>query len=105
MIVGAVGNLIKHSFSSIIIAVYMIMSVVAVREWCPCSNVLFAFSFGAATLAVEVRTPTEEQKIIIQRYASFMHSFLGRGVCESRSRVFGPLLTRYPIQSISSLES
>ncbi|KAJ9096817.1 hypothetical protein QFC21_005088 [Naganishia friedmannii] len=37
-------------------------------------------SFGAATLAVEVRTPTEEQKMIIQKYASFMHSYLGRGV-------------------------
>ena len=57
-------------------------------------------SFGAATLAVEVRTPTEEQKVIIQRYASFMHSFLGRGVCKLR----GPFMQHLP-DSFRSLSS
>lgn len=45
--------------------------------------------FGVATIGVEVRTPTEEQKSMIQTYASFMHSFLGRGVCESPSHLSG----------------
>lgn len=45
--------------------------------------------FGVATIGVEVRTPTEEQKRFIQTYASFMHSFLGRGVCEFPSDLLG----------------
>jgi hypothetical protein len=39
-------------------------------------------SAGALIVFLEVRTPTEHQKSIVHQYASFMHSFLGRGVCE-----------------------
>ncbi|OXC69192.1 hypothetical protein AYX13_02136 [Cryptococcus neoformans] len=60
-IVGGVGSLIKHHFSSIIIGIYEIV-------------------IGAVIIFLEVRPPSEEHKAIIQKYASFMHSFLGRGV-------------------------
>ncbi|KAL0254122.1 hypothetical protein I308_101502 [Cryptococcus tetragattii IND107] len=60
-IAGGVGSLIKHHFSSIIIGIYEILT-------------------GAVIIFLEVRPPTEEHKAIIQKYASFMHSFLGRGV-------------------------
>lgn len=40
-------------------------------------------STGAVIIFLEVRPPTEEHKAIIQKYASFMHSFIGRGVCKS----------------------
>lgn len=40
-------------------------------------------SIGAVIVFLEVRPPSEEHKAIIQKYASFMHSFLGRGVCKS----------------------
>lgn len=38
---------------------------------------------GIITIFFEIRTPTDQQKELIHRYASFMHSFVGRGVCES----------------------
>ena len=62
-IAGGVGSLINHSFSSIIIGIYEGIA-------------------GALIIFLEVRPPTEEHKALIQRYASFMHSFIGRGVCE-----------------------
>ncbi len=40
------------------------------------------YSAGLITIGLEIRTPTEQHKILIGRYASFMHSFGGRGVCE-----------------------
>jgi hypothetical protein len=43
---------------------------------------------GGATVAMEVRAPTEEQKELVQKYASFMHSFIGRGVCELSKSLF-----------------
>ena len=39
-------------------------------------------SAGAITIFLEVRAPTEEHKALVHKYASFMHSFIGRGVCE-----------------------
>lgn len=39
-------------------------------------------SAGGLTIALEVRSPTEHQKKVVHDYASFMHSFLGRGICE-----------------------
>lgn len=39
-------------------------------------------SAGAIIILLEVRSPTEQQKALVHQYASFMHSFLGRGVCE-----------------------
>lgn len=32
---------------------------------------------------LEIRAPTEEQKALMHKYASFMHSFIGRGVGKS----------------------
>ncbi|KAK1925088.1 Golgi apparatus membrane protein TVP15 [Papiliotrema laurentii] len=60
-IAGGVGSLIHHSFSSIIIGIYEVLA-------------------GAITIFLEIRAPTEEQKALIHKYASFMHSFVGRGV-------------------------
>lgn len=62
-IAGGIGSLINHSFSSIIIGIYEVIA-------------------GALIIFLEVRPPTEEHKALIQQYASFMHSFIGRGVCE-----------------------
>lgn len=39
-------------------------------------------SAGAVIIFLEVRSPTEQQKQLVHNYASFMHSFLGRGVCK-----------------------
>lgn len=39
-------------------------------------------SAGAIVLFLEIRKPTEHQKALVSKYASFMHSFIGRGVCE-----------------------
>ncbi|KAK4687756.1 hypothetical protein P7C73_g2364, partial [Tremellales sp. Uapishka_1] len=60
-IAGGVGSLIKHEFSSIIIGIYEVLA-------------------GAIIMFLEVRSPTEEHKALVQKYASFMHSFIGRGV-------------------------
>ncbi|ORX33795.1 Golgi apparatus membrane protein TVP15 [Kockovaella imperatae] len=60
-IAGGVGSLLNHSFSSIIIGIYEVIA-------------------GAMIIFLEVRTPTEEHKELVHRYASFMHSFVGRGV-------------------------
>ncbi|KAK8869587.1 hypothetical protein IAR55_000154 [Kwoniella newhampshirensis] len=60
-IAGGVGSLIKHHFSSIIIGIYEVLA-------------------GAIVIFLEVRPPTEEHKALIQKYASFLHSFVGRGV-------------------------
>ncbi|WVQ78466.1 hypothetical protein IAT38_000552 [Cryptococcus sp. DSM 104549] len=60
-IAGGVGSLIKHHFSSIIIGIYEVL-------------------IGAIIIFLEVRPPTEEHKALIHNYASFMHSFIGRGV-------------------------
>ncbi|ORY29959.1 Golgi apparatus membrane protein TVP15 [Naematelia encephala] len=60
-IAGGIGSAIHHSFSSIIIGVYEILT-------------------GAIIIFLEVRAPTEHQKTLIHKYASFMHSFIGRGV-------------------------
>ncbi|KAL7424210.1 hypothetical protein Q5752_001796 [Cryptotrichosporon argae] len=60
-IAGGVGSLIHHSFSSIIIGVYEVL-------------------IGAVLVFLEVRPPTDEHKALVAQYASFMHSFLGRGV-------------------------
>ncbi|KAI9637952.1 Golgi apparatus membrane protein TVP15 [Dioszegia hungarica] len=61
MIAGGVGSLINHSFSSIIIGVYELL-------------------FGVVTIGLEIQVPTEEQKALVHKYASFIHSFVGRGV-------------------------
>ncbi|WWC69234.1 uncharacterized protein I206_103171 [Kwoniella pini CBS 10737] len=60
-VAGGVGSLIHHSFSSIIIGIYEVL-------------------IGAIIIFLEIRTPTEEHKALIHKYASFMHSFIGRGV-------------------------
>ncbi|WVN86668.1 uncharacterized protein L203_101839 [Cryptococcus depauperatus CBS 7841] len=60
-VAGGVGSLIKHNFSSIIIGLYEVL-------------------IGAVVIFLEIRTPTEEHKTLVHKYASFMHSFLGRGV-------------------------
>ncbi|EIW70201.1 hypothetical protein M231_01642 [Tremella mesenterica] len=60
-IAGGVGSLIHHSFSSIIIGIYEVVA-------------------GAITIFLEIRKPTEEHKALVHKYASFMHSFIGRGV-------------------------
>ena len=39
-------------------------------------------SIGAIVIFLEIRAPSEEQKVLVHRYASFMHSYIGRGVCE-----------------------
>ncbi|WWC60884.1 uncharacterized protein I303_103460 [Kwoniella dejecticola CBS 10117] len=60
-VAGGVGSLINHSFSSIIIGIYEVL-------------------IGAIIIFLEIRTPTEEHKALVHKYASFMHSFIGRGV-------------------------
>ncbi|GFZ45801.1 hypothetical protein JCM24511_03531 [Saitozyma sp. JCM 24511] len=60
-IAGGVGSLIHHSFSSIIIGIYEVLA-------------------GTIIIFLEARTPTEEHKALVHKYASFMHSFVGRGV-------------------------
>ncbi|WWD16151.1 hypothetical protein CI109_100576 [Kwoniella shandongensis] len=60
-VAGAIGSLINHSFSSIIIGIYEVIA-------------------GALIVFLEVRPPTEEQKALVHKYASFLHSFVGRGV-------------------------
>jgi hypothetical protein len=62
-IAGGIGSIINLSFSSIIIGLYEILA-------------------GVVVLGMEVRKPTEQQKAVVAQYASFMHSFIGRGVCE-----------------------
>ncbi|WVR05362.1 hypothetical protein IAU60_002376 [Kwoniella sp. DSM 27419] len=59
-IAGGIGSLINHSFSSIIIGIYEVL-------------------IGAIIVFLEVRPPTEEHKALVHKYASFMHSFVGRG--------------------------
>ncbi|BEI81722.1 hypothetical protein CcaverHIS002_0208820 [Cutaneotrichosporon cavernicola] len=61
MIAGAVGCFINLSFSSIIIGIYEILA-------------------GVVVLGMEVRQPSEQGKALVSHYASFMHSFIGRGV-------------------------
>jgi hypothetical protein len=75
-IAGGVGSLIYHSFSSIIIGIYEIMYVSYKEIWSD------RYSAGALIIFLEVRTPTEQQKTLVHQYASFMHSFIGRGVGE-----------------------
>lgn len=58
-------------------------------------------SAGAITIFLEVRAPTEEQKSLIQKYASFMHSFIGRGVCEFFTSYYTNVLGT-DVQSTSS---
>ena len=48
----------------------------------PPGNLCFVCSIGAIVIFLEIRAPTDEQKVLVHRYASFMHSFIGRGVCE-----------------------
>ncbi|TYJ51655.1 hypothetical protein B9479_007760 [Cryptococcus floricola] len=60
-VAGGIGSLIKHHFSSIIIGIYEVL-------------------IGAVIIFLEVRPITEEHKALVHKYASFMHSFLGRGV-------------------------
>ncbi|RSH93893.1 Late Golgi vesicles protein [Saitozyma podzolica] len=99
-IAGGVGSLIHHSFSSIIIGIYEVLRnadavcfphrpstdphlvytshLVNTRPLpplCPPHH-----SAGAVIIFLEARTPTEEHKALVHKYASFMHSFVGRGV-------------------------
>ncbi|TXT10258.1 uncharacterized protein COLE_04192 [Cutaneotrichosporon oleaginosum] len=60
-IAGGIGSIINLSFSSIIIGVYEILA-------------------GVVVLGMEVRKPSKHQKALVAQYASFMHSFIGRGV-------------------------
>lgn len=46
-------------------------------------------SAGAVVLFLEVRKPTEQHKALVSQFASFMHSFIGRGVCEYRLSLGG----------------
>ncbi|KAL1411039.1 hypothetical protein Q8F55_001986 [Vanrija albida] len=61
VIAGGIGSLIHLKFSSIIIGIYELLA-------------------GAVILALEVVSPTEQQKALVHSYASFLHSFVGRGV-------------------------
>ncbi|EJT50840.1 hypothetical protein A1Q1_07990 [Trichosporon asahii var. asahii CBS 2479] len=60
-IAGGVGSIINLSFSSIIIGVYELI-------------------FGAGLIALELVPSADHYSAQIARYASFLHSFLGRGV-------------------------
>jgi len=61
LITDSVGHLILHSFSDIIIGIYGIL-------------------FGALLIALEVYTPPPNYVLTLYRYASFLFSFVGRGV-------------------------
>jgi len=73
LVTGAVGNFIAHSFSSIIIGIY-------------------ALVLGAIILGLELVPIPPRYVSLIGHYASFLHSFAGRGVCYV---LFGILLLNH----------
>lgn len=64
-------------------------------QWTRLSNVQ-SHRAGAIVVFLEVRAPTEDQKALVHRYASFMHSFVGRGACEF-------IIVRFDLRFESSL--
>ncbi|KAG8863545.1 hypothetical protein FRB96_008285 [Tulasnella sp. 330] len=61
LLAEAVVHFINHSFSDIVIGIYGVV-------------------FGATLIGLEVYTPPQTYLILMYQYASFMFSFIGRGV-------------------------